>query len=72
MGGDRPDHRGRRPKSLSRWLRLTLAANGVHGEYPIEDVIDIAGMLVATGRAVHPAKWVDALVHESTIAALGV
>lgn len=37
----------------------------------MEDALDVAAMLVATGRAVPPAKWVAALAAEAEDAALG-
>lgn len=37
---------------------MTLAANGVR-ECFAEDAIDIAGVLLATGRAIPPDRWCD-------------
>jgi hypothetical protein len=52
---------GRRPKTFSRWLRITLLANGVSLPLPREDALDAAWTLVATGRAIDPRLWVEAL-----------
>ena len=38
---------------------------------PLEDAVDVCVMLAATGRAVDPSKWIDGLVEEQEIAALG-
>ena len=46
-------------------------ANGVRDDLPVEDAVACAAMLLATGRAVHPAKWVDDMVAEAEVAALG-
>lgn len=36
----------------------------------MEDAFAVAGMLVATGRAVHPSKWVDSFVMQAKEAEL--
>ena len=47
---------------MSRWLRLTLLANGIRDDLSLSDAIGVAGMLVATGRSVHPSKWVGSMI----------
>lgn len=36
----------------------------------VDDAIEKANMLIATGRAVHPAKWVTSIVKETERASL--
>lgn len=47
---------------MSRWLRATLIANGVAGPLPLSTAIDVAEVLVSTGRAIPPSKWVDEMI----------
>ena len=51
--------RARRPKTLGRWLRLTLLLGGITQPVPLEDAYDLAAMLVSLGRAVPMRRWVD-------------
>ncbi len=62
MGRAHPRGPGPLPKSLSRWLRATLVANGVAGPLPLSLAIDVAQVLVETGRAIPAPKWVDELI----------
>jgi hypothetical protein len=62
VGGRDPRGAGHLPKSLSRWLRITLIANRITGPLPLPDAIDVAGVLVATGRAIPAPAWVDELI----------
>lgn len=55
------------PKTFSRWLRLTLLANGIDRPLPLEDAIDLAGMLVTLRRAVPAKDWVDAFLDQQRI-----
>lgn len=43
-------------------MRAVLAANGVQLPLPLDMARDVAEMLLLTGRAVHPAKFVDAFI----------
>lgn len=43
-------------------MRAVLAANGVRLPLPLDMARDVAEMLLLTGRAVHPAKFVDAFI----------
>lgn len=47
-----------------------LLANGLTDDMLLEDAIDVARMLVASGRAIHPSKWVDAFVVQAKEAEL--
>jgi len=58
------------PKTYTRWLRCTLLANGVNLPIGRDDAEDVSSFLVATGRAVPPAKWVDHLVDAAAEAEL--
>jgi hypothetical protein len=46
-----------------------MLANGLRGSYPMREAAEIVGVLHATGRAVHPAQWVDELIAERQAAA---
>jgi hypothetical protein len=65
VGGDRGGGARPPPKTFSRWLRVALLANGVDPILPLGDALDVAEMLVATGRAVAPAHWVECLVRKA-------
>lgn len=45
-----------------------MLANGLRGAYRRQEAVEIVGVLVATGRAVHPERWVDDLVAENQAA----
>jgi len=45
-------------------VRAVLAANGVRLPLPLDMARDVAEMLLLTGRAVPPAKFVDAFIGE--------
>lgn len=63
--------RTRRPKTLSRWFRVTLAANGLNADtMPFADVRAIADILEATGRTIPRNVWVDHFVAQAEDAAL--
>lgn len=48
---------------MIRWLRATLIANGVRcRRMPLGTALDVAQVLVATGRAIPPSAWVDELI----------
>lgn len=49
----------RRERTLDRWLRVTLLANGINGPLDLADAWDAADFLEATGRTVPRRKWVD-------------
>lgn len=49
----------RRERTLDRWLRVTLLANGIDGPLDLADAWDTADFLEATGRPVPRRKWVD-------------
>lgn len=68
MGGDRRGGAGPRPKSFTRWLRCTLLANGITVDLPLDDAVDVAAMLVNTGRAQDPAKWIESCVDRAEVA----
>lgn len=72
MARDRRGGARQVPKTYSRWLRCTLLANGVNLPIHREDAGAVAEFLVATGRAVPPASWVDHFVNLSADAALEV
>jgi hypothetical protein len=61
------------PKSLTRWLRLTLLLGGIRGRLPLADAIALAMMLVRTGRAVPPGEWVETQAEDAdeVLAAFG-
>jgi hypothetical protein len=45
-----------------------MVANGalpIGAGTPIVDVMDAAGILVATGRAVPPGKWIDSMIERA-------
>jgi len=49
---------------------MTLLANGVSQDLPWSDKMDVAETLVATGRAIHPSKWVADFVAAKNAEAL--
>lgn len=69
-GPDPGDARGRRPKSLTRWLRANLLANGIFQELPLGTQLDIAEVLVWTGRAIPMAQWVTSIARQGSEKAL--
>lgn len=62
MAGPHPRRAGPDPKSLGRWLQVTLIANGITGPLPLHIAIDVAEVLVETGRAIPAPAWVDELI----------
>lgn len=52
---------------MSRWLRATLIANGVAGPLPLSVAVDVAEILVATGRAIPASKWVDEMIRSKRV-----
>lgn len=71
MGGDRRRGARARPKTYAHWLRCTLLANGVGLPLPRDQAVTIAGILVATGRAVPPHLFVEWVVARERAAAHG-
>jgi hypothetical protein len=52
-----------------------MLAIGYQGPLLLEDAVDLAGMMVSTGRAVPPTKWIDELRAEAegnAFAAFGI
>jgi hypothetical protein len=49
-------------------LRATLVANGITREMPLIDALDVAEVLVKTGRAIPPGEWVDDYVEQQKVA----
>jgi hypothetical protein len=46
------------PKTLARWLRLTLLSAGNQPDrLLLEDAVDIAAILAATGRTIRADRW---------------
>ena len=70
MGGDRRCRPRQGPKTYSRWLRCTLLANGINHDLDRDDAEAVAEFLLATGRAVHPARWVEYQVERVRQAAM--
>lgn len=64
------DPRAIRPKSLTRWLRANLIANGISLDLPLGTKLDVAEVLVWTGRAIPVAEWVDFMVKQKSNEAL--
>jgi hypothetical protein len=62
VAGDPGDPvRARRPKTFGRWLRLSLAANGLNADaLPLADTLAVAEILELTGRTIPRHVWVDA------------
>ncbi len=69
MAADQPGSAGLPPKTFSRWLRYSLIACGITQDLPWEDAIGIGHMLVALGRALPPARWIDSVTTRSADAA---
>ena len=62
-GSIRNRDRTLRPKSLSRWRRLTLLAQGTHPPMMLlEDAEDLCDFLQATGRTIRAAKWASEVI----------
>jgi hypothetical protein len=52
-----------RPKSLKRWRRLTLLAQGTMPRIMLlEDAENVCDILQATSRTVRAATWADELI----------
>lgn len=61
-----------RPKSLGRWVKLTLLLNGHRPEdgLTLEDAMDLCSMYEKLRRAVPRSKWIERMMEEDAEAAL--
>jgi hypothetical protein len=60
-----------RPKSLKRWRRLSLLAQGTMPPMMLlEDAEDICDFLEATKRTVRAARWAEEAIAAGEVAAL--
>lgn len=41
--------------------------SGANGDMPLDLAVDIAGQMVATGRAIPPARWVEGLREKAVV-----
>jgi hypothetical protein len=49
-----------RPKSIKRWRRLTLLAQGTTPDLILlEDAEDVCDFIVAARRTIHPSLWAE-------------
>lgn len=52
-------------------MRITLLANGIRDDIPLEDAHAIAAILVAQRKTIPPERWVDDMADEMEANALG-